>query len=148
MTLFSLLLLLSGYFPPLVFQNFEFNQNSFNEIFPVSSPDGQRIAFLSNKDITNRTLRLFICNADGTGLFQVMNDGSAIFRATWFPDGKRLVIARQKGKIYQLVTIKDDGSDLQILTDNTKYTNNSAAVSPDGRFVVYESNQKEIMKYT
>jgi Tol biopolymer transport system component len=73
---------------------------------PTYSPDGHRIAFVSNRD-SHGTIRtgedeseyaneLYVMNADGTGAHRLTHSSKLIeFAPTWSPDGTRIAYARQ-----------------------------------------------------
>lgn len=88
-------------------------------ISPQWSPDGSRIAFLSERDGEQDLYALYMVNIDGTGLQQI---SEPVFweRATfsWSPDGRRIVIAPNEwesklaiidvktGELYPLVNLQ------------------------------------------
>jgi Tol biopolymer transport system component len=67
---------------------------------PDWSPDGERIAFLSNRvDIDGRkdVEQTYIMNADGTGVAQVTKGGRFQLTPSWSPDGDSLAITGEWG---------------------------------------------------
>jgi TolB protein len=60
---------------------------------PEWSPDGQRIAFTSNRDLGSFSQYpdLWIMNADGSGASRVTPVGTGVSWAEWFPDGSRIL---------------------------------------------------------
>lgn len=57
---------------------------------PDWSPDGRRIAFVSNHDTKSAAFQLYTINADGTDLRRLTNDPSYMdMNPAWSPDGKR-----------------------------------------------------------
>ena len=61
----------------------------YDEENPVWSPDGRKIAFLSDARSKGQ-LQLFIARADGSGLRQLNTLSGDVQRLSWAPDGKRL----------------------------------------------------------
>jgi dipeptidyl aminopeptidase/acylaminoacyl peptidase len=59
---------------------------------PTWSPDGQRIAFESDRGSTNGKYAVFLINRDGSGLVQV-TDFNGANHPVFSPDGKKLVIS-------------------------------------------------------
>src|SRR5437899_1108797 len=103
---------------------------------PAWSPDGRWIAFRSeNQGPYGPFGRIFVINADGTGLRQVTPDTPDYTfddGPTWSPDGKRIAFARN-GLLY---VINVDGSALTALPtapDGARYP----AWSPDGAHIPY-----------
>ena len=89
---------------------------------PAYSPDGRRIAFVSNRD-RDGTIRtgedeseyaneLYLMNADGTGAQRLTNSsGLSELAPTWSPDGTRIAYARQaEGFTKTIAVVNANGS--------------------------------------
>jgi len=78
---------------------------------PDWSPDGKKIAFISDRDgpVGNPQAVLFTMNADGTGQTKVLTTRSAA--PEWSPDGSRIAFRSTIGG--DLKTIRPDGSDMK-----------------------------------
>jgi uncharacterized protein YjdB len=102
---------------------------------PAFSPDGSRIAFVSQRDGNSE---IYVMNADGSGAQRLTNDPQADGRPSFTPDGQAIVFhsARTAGK-QQIWMINVDGSGLTQLTRDS--VNSSPTVSPDGQTVAYVS---------
>ncbi len=61
----------------------------FNDIYPKPSPDGKRIAFISDRN--NKKDNIWIVNNSGKGLVQITEILDEIHPVTWTPDNKRIV---------------------------------------------------------
>ncbi len=108
--------------------------------YPVWTPDGTRVVFTSN---ANAAVNLYWKAADGTGTVDRLTE-STNFQAghSFSPDGESLVLRE---------TQPDTGSDLRVLSlagDRgvetllaTEFDEWSAGLSPDGRWIAYQSNQ-------
>lgn len=70
--------------------------NSWENKFPVWSPDGTRIAFHANPE---GPYDIHIMNADGSDTVQVTTSGLDEIEAAWFPDGRRLAFARERKRL-------------------------------------------------
>ncbi|MFN2572067.1 MAG: Ig-like domain-containing protein [Gemmatimonadales bacterium] len=106
---------------------------------PSFSPDGSRIAFVSQRD---GNAEIYVMNADGTGATRVTNDPQADGRPVFSPDGQLLVFhsARPAGK-QQIWTVNVDGTGLAQLTRDS--VNFSPTVAPDGQTIAYVSTRNK-----
>ena len=102
---------------------------------PAFSPDGSRIAFVSQRDGNSE---IYVMNADGTGSTRITNDPQPDGRPVFTADGQSLVFhsARTAGK-QQIWVVNIDGSGLTQLTRDS--VNASPTVSPDGQTIAYVS---------
>lgn len=107
------------------------------DVGPVWSPDGRRIAFAG----VGRGV--FWHAADGTGTSQpLLEEKARLYAPTTFtPDGTRLIIDENQGAAYgiKMLGIGADPS-LKTLLD-TSFNEQNAMVSPDGRWMAYQSNE-------
>jgi len=105
-----------------------------DDLFPVWSPDGSRIAFLSSRG--GNQDNIYVMNADGSGLSRLTTDSVfAAYPYSWSPDGSRLVFAggQYKGHIF-IVTA--DGSGLTRMTSDSN-ADGSPAWSSDGTKIAF-----------
>ena len=110
--------------------------------FPIWTPDGQRVVFTSSRDGARA---LFSKAADGTGeveLLRTFEGGGALVSEDWSPDGKTLVFAliqpTTSGNIGLLSMEGDDAWEPLI---DTAAGEAGAALSPDGQWMAYFSNE-------
>jgi serine/threonine-protein kinase len=114
--------------------------------FPVWSPDGRRLAFSSQRDGSRGNL--FWQMADGTGQAERVAKGgnnSQVFPTSFSPDGTRLVVHGDPNGtqvddigIVSLEAGADSGVAPLLAT---MFGEANAQVSPDGRWLAYESNE-------
>ena len=117
--------------------------------YPVWSPDGKRIAFVSNAD--DRT-GLYTMAADGTEVQKLTPSGEGIALAppVWSPDGERLAfaIAMRSREVYRLYlyTVRSDGSEMTKIAETSlvirppvrnEFAPAVPAWSPDGQFLAF-----------
>src|SRR5712664_1513797 len=106
---------------------------------PAFSPDGSRIAFVSQRD---GNAEIYVMNADGTGSARITNDPQPDGRPVFTPDGQSVVFhsARTAGK-QQIWVVNLDGTALTQLTRDS--VNASPTVSPDGQTIAYVSTRNK-----
>jgi Tol biopolymer transport system component len=102
---------------------------------PSFSPDGSRLAFVSQRD---GNAEIYVMNADGTASTRITNDPQADGRPSFTPDGQAVVFhsARTAGK-QQIWVVNADGTGLTQLTRDS--VNSFPTVSPDGQTIAYVS---------
>lgn len=83
----------------------QLTEGNYRDVNPSWSPDGQRIAFSSNR---TGQFEIHVINRDGTDLVQVTNEVGDKSYPTWSPDGKRLAfISRVEQESYSAIRIID-----------------------------------------
>ena len=110
---------------------------------PRFSPDGQWIAYASDKDGTSN---LWIMRADGTEAKQLTKETfSVVSQPVWAPDGKYILVRKQVDNLMTFYSAelwlvhRDGGSGIKV-TESTKYANpTDATFTPDGRFIYFAS---------
>ena len=117
--------------------------NSARDMEPVLSPDGQKIAFYSDRDGTGN---LWLMNADGTNPVKLTDHHGAI-HAAFSPDGSKIVFSSfevdyQAGlpeRTTDLWIMNADGTNPQRLTffDRSLGGSSWPRFSPDGQRIVF-----------
>ena len=104
---------------------------------PLWSPDGQRILFSSDRD---GAIHIYAVAANGTGQpARVTTSGTYHRPQSWSGDGETLVITADAVPDLQVVSIGADSQPEDLIA--TEGVQAHAEVSPDGRWVAYQSNE-------
>lgn len=86
---------------------------------PAWSPNGNLIAFSSNRDGSN--FHIFVMNADGSAQTQLTPSGSpADFAPSWSPDGKRIAFMTNRDVpfFFQVYVMNADGTNPTNVTND------------------------------
>jgi Tol biopolymer transport system component len=112
---------------------------------PAWSPDGSRLVFTSPcrgrgdfLDGAYSDSSLFMMNADGTGIKQLMNVPGADFDPDWSPDGKKIAFTSLRDGNKQIYTLDVDSLAVTRLTNlDVNIENSEPGWSPDGKKIAY-----------
>lgn len=107
---------------------------------PAISPLGDRVLFVSNRDVSGSRSEVYVVNIDGTNLTRLTFNNNFIIHPTWSPDGTRILYAYADGPDSNLFIMDTDGTNVEQLTNFTGSGVWSPAMSPDGDWVVFVSN--------
>src|SRR5439155_7459649 len=109
------------------------------ELYPAYSPDGQKIAFMSER---GGTAEIWVCNSDGTNAVQLTSlGGYAVYGPRWSWDGKNIAFtAVERGMKEDLYVISTTGGVARRLTthpaeDKWPYW------SHDGKWIYFASTR-------
>ena len=109
------------------------------ELAPIWSPDGRRIAYT----VQGKILDLYVKDAAGTGEPELLvaSDENK-FANDWTKDGAVVVFASQgKETGWDLWGLPMTGERKPFPVRKTKFTELNGSISPDGRFLAYQSNE-------
>jgi TolB protein len=100
------------------------------ERYPCWSPDGKRVAFISNRA---GPANLYVMDADGENVTRVVDTKSVCYMPSWqhTPNGEQIVFGMH-GEKAEMASVKPDGSDLKMLG-----AGHDPTLSPDGKSVCY-----------
>ena len=118
-----------------------FTTNPAIDGYPVWSPDGARLVFLSTR---NGTFDLWTKPSSGTGEEQLLfGTPDSEWPLSWSRDGRFLLYQQSDLKeMWDLWALPMTGSAREpIVVANTPFTERLGVFSPDGRWVAYETNE-------
>ena len=119
---------------PTLTPNPSLTNNPGSDVVPGWSPDGGRIAFLSDR---GGGFELYVLNTDGSGSTRLTNDWSGTITPrqwSWSPDGRRIAFVTAS----DIYIVNADGSSLTQLTDSTRSQGDYyPSWSPDARRVAF-----------
>src|SRR5215216_5192781 len=101
------------------------SNNDADDFNPSWSPDGEKIAFASDRD-ENATHEIYVMNADdGSGQIRLTNNDADDFNPSWSPDGEKIAFSgsrdnnEESGSNFDIFVMNaDDGSGQIRLTNN------------------------------
>jgi Tol biopolymer transport system component len=121
---------------PQAQEGIRLTNNNASDGSPRWSPDGERIAFTSDRD---GNTEIYVMNADdGSGQTRLTEDFQFDGSPRWSPDGERIAFDSNRGNQRGIFVMNaDDGSDVTRLTDD----GNGPAWSPDGEKIAFTSDR-------
>jgi serine/threonine-protein kinase len=107
---------------------------------PVWTPDGTRVAFTAAPEGSVESI--YWQKADGSGVPERLRVGSTIQGpASFSPDGKRLVFNTPLFAPHDIGMLSLDGERREEMLLKAKFSETNGAVSPDGRWLAYQSDE-------
>ena len=109
--------------------------------FPVWSPDGERVAFASERD---GGMNVFWKTTDGTGEAERLTTPTAGRRtlpSSWAPDGTLVLVEAPSGGQLDIAVLSLDAERALETLIATEFNEPYPEVSPDGRWLAHVSNE-------
>ena len=98
--------------------------------YPCWSPDGERIAFTSDR---NNSTNLYVMDADGRNVKRLLTSPAVCYMPSWqrTANGERIVFGLHGAKP-EMASVRPNGKDLKVLGEG-----HDPCLSPDGRLIAY-----------
>jgi Tol biopolymer transport system component len=111
------------------------------EGFPIWSPDGKQLAFASRRE--GGVFQIYRKDATGTGTEERLTEGgNPKIPLDWSKDGKYILYREDtstNGRDLMALPLTGDRKPITVVS--TPFNESTAAISPDGRWVAYASNE-------
>ena len=105
---------------------------------PRFSPDGRRVAFVSNR---SGAYQIWIANRDGSGAFQLTSvTAPFVGSPSWSPDGSTILFDGTKSGRFEVYAVSAAGGTPHRLTGSSGH-DAVASFSRDGRWIYFTSNR-------
>jgi Tol biopolymer transport system component len=104
-----------------------------DDIRPDWSPNGQRIAFQSNRSGNHE---IYLMKPDGSDVLKLTSHAATDAAPEWSPDGKRIAFQSNRDGNDDIWVMDADGSGLMQLTDNA-VRDAKPSWSPDGKRIAF-----------
>ena len=125
-----------------------------SHVSPAWSPNGQRIAFSSNRDRRagyDWAFDIYVVNADGSNISNLTDNPETVDGSpAWSPDSRKIAFTRRHGRFQsnaEIFVMNADGSDVTRETSHPNYLDRpriwdeAPAWSPDGDRIAFISNR-------
>jgi Tol biopolymer transport system component len=110
--------------------------STWDDRYPTYSPDGDRVAFISDRD---GTWEEWVANADGTEQRRLTDLGHAV-RPRWHPDGDRLTFSSVSGGVSALYVIEAGGG-IPTKLRKDEFQDAHPCWSDDGEWIYFMSQR-------
>ena len=116
-------------------------RNVAEDNMPAWSPDGTKIAFISNRDGAEE---IYVMNSNGGNVTRLTHTPAVEYTATWSPDGSKIIFDSDRDGNRELYAMNANGSNQTRLTFDPSSDAGLVSFSPDGgKFVFARSSSSE-----
>ncbi|HEY5552254.1 MAG TPA: hypothetical protein VIK52_10205 [Opitutaceae bacterium] len=113
---------------------------AFDERFPVWSPDGSRIAFVSDRTEPG-LFHLYVANADGSGLTALTSGNEIADWPVWTPDSEWIYFDSLKDGRIEIFRIHSSGGEAIQVTESEEGSDSHVSLSAKGG-AAFDSNRE------
>jgi hypothetical protein len=107
------------------------------ESWPAYSPDGTRLAFVSDRA---GNAELYMADADGANITRLTQTVAAEAAPVWTPDGRHIVYQSDQSGSTQIWIVNADGTDARQLTQGSRPSAHPA-IAPNGSTIAFTSTR-------
>ncbi len=124
--------------------------NRNNELSPVWSPDGERIAFTSDRKGNFEKFDIYVMDADGGNQQNLTNNRIIDWSPSWSPDSKQIAFMSDRNGNREIYVMGANGGNPHNLTNNPHsdgspaWSNSLFSVSPAGKKFTMWGRLKQI----
>jgi len=108
-----------------------------SDLEPAWSPDGARIAFMSDRD---GNWEIYTVDLEGGDVQRLTNHEADDWLPAWSPDGQQIAFVSDRDGNFEIYVMEADGDDVRRLTEDSA-TDSYPAWSPDGKQISFVSNR-------
>jgi tol-pal system beta propeller repeat protein TolB len=109
----------------------------FNDEDPCWSPDGERIAFTSDRDGNDE---IYIMQTNGSNVVRLTSNSSSDWNPAWSPDGTKIAFVRGRYGDEEIYVMNADGTGQENLT-NSPHGDYGPCWSPDSSKIAFISGR-------
>ena len=124
--------------------------NDFDDQSPSWSPDGKRIAFVSERNDRDWNRQIYVMDADGGNQRSLTNNLHYDGTPSWSPDGKRIAFSSSRDGNREIYVMDANGGNPRNLTKHGGYDGDPAwytlvlAVAPVGKTLTIWGRLKQV----
>lgn len=113
------------------------NGEGSDNVYATVSPNGQRVAFVSDRDGNQE---IYVVNIDGSSLRRLTYTSAPDKWPVWSPDGQRIAFDSERDGNREIYVMHADGSGVFRVTNHWA-EDGAPAWSPDGKELVFHSDR-------
>jgi len=106
------------------------------------SPDGRRIAFVSDRDGANNS-EIYVMDADGSRQTRLTTAARGDTHPTWSPDGRRIAFVSDRDDFNSEVYVMKANGSGQVNLTRSPASDEEPTWSPDGRRIAFSSDRAD-----